>query len=175
MKIQVVFVCFGVFLLQTSLSTQAMSLDIKPGLWEISWKDNLKGNPIPDSELAKMPPEQRAKMAEIFKKRQAMSQKTHTTKSCLTKDNIDNALSDHEGKDHCTNTIVSDTSTKSEFKFQCTGKESRSGVMKIEALSRESIRHTVNMKMNSGKSTFDMESTGKWISTQCGDVKPKLR
>jgi hypothetical protein len=43
--------------------------------------------------------------------------------------------------------------------------------MKTEALSRESIKNSILMQVNSGKGSISNESTGKWISTDCGKVK----
>lgn len=168
MKMQLTLIGFGAMLMLSSLSIHAEPLDIKPGLWEVTYKTDMSGSTIPEDALKNMPQERREKMLDMLKNRKA---KTHTVQSCLTKDNLDRPFKGQNTEDHCTNTVVTATRTKAEYKFQCSGKDARSGVMKTEALSRESIKNSMLMQVNSGKGSITNESTGKWISADCGKVQ----
>ncbi len=158
----------GTLLLLFTLTVHAAPLDIKTGLWEVSSKTDMNGSPIPADVLKQMPPDQRAKMMAIFKNRKAT---THTIQSCITKDDLDRPFKAQDEEENCKSTIVTATPTKAEYKIQCSGTEAHSGVMKIEALSRESIRGSTTMQVNSGKGTVANEMSGRWISANCGNVK----
>jgi hypothetical protein len=168
MKMQSTLIGFSAMLMLSSLTIHAEPLDIKLGLWEVTYKTDMSGATIPEDALKSMPPERRAKMLEILKNRKA---KTHTVQSCITRDNLDRPFKGQDKEEHCSNTIVTATRTKAEYKFQCSGEEARNGVMKTEALSRESIKNSMLMQVNSGKGSISNESTGKWISADCGKVK----
>lgn len=159
---------FGTLLLLFTLPVHAAPLDIKPGLWEVSSKTDMSGSTIPAGVLEKLPPDRRAKMMAILKNRKAT---THTVQSCITKDELDRPLKAQDEEASCKSTVVTATSTKAEYKIQCSGSEAHSGVMKIEALSRESIRGSTIMQINSGKGTVANEMSARWISANCGNVK----
>ena len=147
------------------LLARAESIDLKPGLWEVTYKTDMSGMPIPADVLKSMPPEKRAKMEAAFKNRKA---EFHTIQSCLSKENFDRPLKaqDRENDKDCTNTIVTSTPATTEINFQCSGREARSGNSKIEALSRERIKSTMQMK--TAEATITNVSTGKWLSADCG-------
>ena len=49
-----------------ALATETPQLNVKLGLWEISTFPQVNGSlPITDEQLQKLPPDQRAKMAEV--------------------------------------------------------------------------------------------------------------
>lgn len=159
---------FGALLLLSTLTVHAAPLDIKPGLWEVSSKTDMNGSPIPADVLNQMPPAQRAKMMAMFKNRKAMM---HTIQSCISKDDLDRPFKAQDEEANCKSTIVTATATKAEYRIQCSGSEAHSGVMKIEALSRESIKGSTIMQVNSGKGSVANEMSGRWISANCGNVK----
>lgn len=157
-------------LLLSTLSVHADPLDVKLGLWEITYTTQMTGMPIPESALKDMAPEQRARLEAIMKKRQALGPQSHTHKTCLTQEKMNRPFDKQgDGEDkNCTNTILTATRTEQEYKIQCTGPDAHSGVMHIDALSRESIKSTI--KMNSGQGTVNNEMTGHWIAADCGKV-----
>lgn len=159
---------FGALLLLFTFTVHAAPLDIKPGLWEVSTKTDMSGSPIPAEVLAQMPPDRREQMMAMFKNRKAA---THTIQTCLTKDDLGRPFKAQDEEASCKSTIVTATPTKAEYKIQCSGSEAHSGVMKIEALSRESIRGSTIMQVNSGKATVANEMSGRWVAANCGNVK----
>lgn len=158
----------GALLLLFTFTVHAAPLDIKPGLWEVSTKTDMSGSPIPAEVLEQMPTDRREKMMAMFKNRKAA---THTIQTCITKDDLNRPFKAQDEEANCKNTIVTATPTKAEYKIQCSGSETHSGVMKIEALSRESIRGSTIMQVNSGKGTVANEMSGRWVSANCGNVK----
>ena len=159
---------FGALLLLSTLTVHAAPLDIKPGLWEVTSKTDMSGSPIPADVLNQMPPDRRAQMMAMFKNRKAA---THTIQTCITRDDLERPFKAQDEETNCKSTIVTATPTKAEYRIQCSGTEAHSGVMKVEALSRESVRGSTTMQINSGKGTVANEMSGRWISANCGNVK----
>ena len=84
-------------------------LDVKLGLWETTTVNEMSGMPpMPAEVLAKLTPEQRAKMEAAFKARAAQGPRTTTQRTCLTKEELSKplALGDDNDKS-CARTIIS--------------------------------------------------------------------
>jgi len=185
-----------------SVNSGAVQVDVKPGLWEHSVKFDEKSLAAAQKEhqqeiqqgiaemkkrLADIPPEQRAQIAAIMKANGgdldspdvgAMVQKLvpkepMVSKECLTQAQINEGLmSSSQG--NCKNQITQISGNT--FKVVSDCKES--------ALSRrDEVLITVqNQKLYTGKALFDSDKaggtpmqatiTGKWLSSDCGDIKP---
>jgi hypothetical protein len=117
-----------------------------------------------------MPPEARARMEAAMKKRQSQVPKSHTYKTCLTQKDLSRPFGKQKDTedDKCTNTILTATRTVQEYKMECGGSAPHSGVMRIEALSRERIKSTMKMNMNSSRGVVNMEISGRWLAADCG-------
>jgi hypothetical protein len=158
-------------LLATHPALAAEPMDLKLGLWETTVTTNISGSPMPESALKQMSPEQRARIEAAMKKREAQGPRSHTTRSCLTKEKLNRPF-EKQGEpanSNCKNTIVTATRTVQEYKIQCTGPEAHSGVMHMEAQSPERFKSTV--KMNSSRSTINVELNGHWVGADCGKEK----
>src|SRR5579884_3172205 len=93
MKKQPLFLCGLVCLLALSAAGDSQPLNLKLGLWETTIDNRTSGAPpIPDSVLAKMTPEQRARMEAALKARGAGGSQPRTYKNCLTKEGLNKAL-----------------------------------------------------------------------------------
>lgn len=153
---------------QTSQAPKA-ALNVKLGLWEVTSSAQTSGTPdVPD--LQKLPPDQRAKAEAMMKAMMAGAATPHTTKSCLTRERLERDLFQDNGRNNCTQTAVTNTSSVYAFKFVCTGRNAMSGEWKFEALSPEAVK-------GSGTMTFENNMTAKttmaakWLAASCGDVK----
>ncbi|HTI78841.1 MAG TPA: DUF3617 domain-containing protein [Acetobacteraceae bacterium] len=157
------------------MSALAATLDVKPGLWEVTTQGETTGvPPIPPQVLAQMSPAQRAQMMAAMQGR--MNQPT-VTRSCLTKKMIDRGMSfDRPGDDHCTQTVTGSSAHSLDVRVVCTGeqREKTTGSMHVDATSRESITGAFNMVSTDGTNTMTMKRTlqGKWLGSNCGNVKP---
>jgi hypothetical protein len=129
-------------------------LNVQPGLWETTSVTERSGVlPIPADALAKMPPEQRARIEAQLK-----STPTTTTKqSCFTPEEVAKGFG-------WNNTL----------KWECDGAQKGSGSMKIEAPDSSHVNSLINITMgvNGREMTMKITNTAKWLSNSCGDVKP---
>src|ERR1035437_7665315 len=88
-------------------------LNPKEGLWEMTSTHTMTGMPpIPADTLAKMPPEQRARMEAAMKQSGAGVPKTDVRKHCVTKEKLEKQSAFDDNRKDCTRTIV--ISTRSE-------------------------------------------------------------
>ncbi|MGB6875809.1 MAG: DUF3617 domain-containing protein [Candidatus Acidiferrales bacterium] len=149
-------------------------LNVKPGLWEVAVTMNgLPAMPaIPDSILAQMPPDQRAKMEAMMKGQPI------TTKSCVTKDKLEKSEAFRNAPKSCTYTIVSSTSSKLEMKTECTKNGTKmTGNFLVEAIDSEHIKGSMRMNSSGGNTSegnnamnMNTTFTEKWLGADCGEV-----
>jgi hypothetical protein len=162
------------FAMQSGSSIQPMN--VKLGLWETTITSTMTGLPaIPDSALAQMPPDQRAKIEQMIQERNG---KPTTTKSCLTKEKLQNTNPFQKAPPGCTYTVLSSTGSKMEVKMECV----RNGMtvtsnIAVTASDPENVKGTVHMNTTSsdagGSGAMKMDSTftSKWLGSACGDVQ----
>jgi uncharacterized protein DUF3617 len=155
-----------------SAGDKIQPLDVKLGLWEITTTVAMTGMPampnIPPDVLAKMPPEQRAKM------QAAMGGTPTARKVCITKEKMDKQTAFNDERKNCTRTVVSSSGSKLEMKMQCTEQDATmNGTIHVEALNSENVKGTVRMAMNGGGRNMNMNSdfTSRYLGSACGDVK----
>jgi len=170
MKIKIALI---VILLATAdgwAAQKLQPLNVKLGLWETSVTVNSSGAPpIPPEALAKMSPEQRARMEERLK-----GAHSSTQKSCLTKEKLEKGLAFEEKRQNCKRTIVSSSSTHMEMQFDCTTERMKiSGTGKVDVENPESMKGTFHMTATSERGAMETTSniSGKWIGAACGDVE----
>lgn len=152
-------------------------LNVKLGLWETTVTSTMSRLPtIPDSALAQMPPEQRVRIQQMIEERNG---KPTTTKSCLTKEKLQNTNPFQKAPQGCTYTVVSSSGSKMEVKMECVrnGMTMTSNVS-VTASDSENVKGTVRMNTtdsdtSSGSHSMKMDSsfTSKWIGSSCGDVQ----
>lgn len=160
--------------------------DAKVGLWESTVTTEITGMPampampaIPEESLAKMPPAQRAQVEAMMKGRGGMgSPRTTTSKSCLTRESLNKALFDNQDQS-CTRKLVSSSSTSQQIHFDCTRSNMKTtGDLNLERVDAEHVKGTMVMKSagtdagNGRNMDMKMSFNTKWLSPDCGDVKP---
>jgi len=150
-------------------------LNVREGLWEVTVTRSMTGMPatptIPPETLAKMPPEQRARVEAMMKG----GASTDVRKECVTKEKLEKHTAFSNNRGDCTRTVVSSTGRKMEMKFHCEEKQSSSdGTFVMEALGSDNVKGTMHMVSNtSGGHTMTMDFTiaSKYLGQDCGDVK----
>jgi hypothetical protein len=154
-------------------------LNVKPGLWEITSTHSMTGMPamptIPEDTLAKMPPEQRARVEAMMKNGMG-APKTETRKDCVTKEKIEKSLAFDDNKRECTRTVLQSTGSRLEMKLHCAGKDQQmtsDGTFAIEAMGSDSAKGSMHLVSNGNGHTIniDFTFTSKYIGPDCGDVK----
>ena len=144
------------------------ALDIKPGQWETTISTDMNGPPpVPPEVLARLTPEQRARIEQRTK---SLSGRTTTHKGCLTKEKLDKpALFGNEQKS-CTYAIKTSTASTQEIGVECANERMKStGMVRIQALDSENVKASVHMTMTFGDQTSEINSswTSKWIGPSC--------
>lgn len=148
-------------------------LDVKLGLWEATIKIQSNGGmPISPALLARLTPEQRARIEERLKAQSGASPRTITYKTCLTKEKRDQERYGLD-KQGCTQTIITSTSTKLVGKTTCLEQGTKlAGTLELEATSREHVKGTMHMTATGDNGAMKVDDTydGKWVGASCGNV-----
>jgi hypothetical protein len=150
-------------------------LNVKTGLWESTATSTTSGQmPIPAELLARLTPEQRAKMEARMNANanSAPRTRTFTSKGCETKEKL--AEQPFANQKECKETVLSSTASRIELKVSCDlGDVHSSGTMHIEALSPEAVKGSGQMTSDGGghSMTINTAFSAKWVGPSCGDVK----
>ena len=155
----------------------------KAGLWEVTSK--LGGSAEMDKamaqmqqQMASMPPDQRKQMEAMLAK-QGMSMTSTpggvVSKMCITKDMVERGQMPAQTQGDCTSTTSNKSSAGMTFKFTCASPPS-SGEGQYTFMGDSA--YTMKMKINTqqqGKSVVTtMDTSGKWLGTDCGNIKPMV-
>jgi uncharacterized protein DUF3617 len=158
-------------------------LNVKDGLWEITVTHSSSDLPhMPEDALAKLPPDQRARIEEIMKEKgMTMSGNTTVVKSCVTKEKIEKGMAfATENKDNnCTHTLMKSSSSHFEVKYHCdqSGKDGKKttidGTTTVDVVDGDNTKGSSHAVTNSdGRAmTMDFTFTSKYLGSSCGDIK----
>ena len=151
-----------------SLAWAAEGLNVRTGLWQMTYTMQNAGAPtVPKEMMDKLTPEQRARLAAAQGKRANAGPKTWIDKVCVTakdlKEGAFRADTSDEGNG-CTYKMTAQTATLQEGTSSCGGGKG-TGQIRIEALSREKMRGRMNMT-GPGISS-NMQMSGQWLSASC--------
>jgi len=146
------------------LVSHAETLDIKTGAWEVTISTAMSGMPIPKEAMAKMSPEQRARM-EASMRAQAGQGKPHTSRSCVTREDIDRGQLMRSDEPNCKRKVITQNARHLEMEEVCTGPEPSKSHFKVDATSRE--RYTGSLDTTRGDGKVHVDMTGRWIAATC--------
>jgi hypothetical protein len=152
-----------------------VTLNARPGLWEMAMSTQYSGTPaIPPDAAARLTPEQRAKVAASMAAAMAKTGAPHIFKSCVTEKTLqsgfDTGVQNTGGP--CTRTIVSSSASAMDGREECTGgRVSMTGRFHFDAPNPSTINGTVNM--NLGATTVTLKLSGKWVGADCGEYARK--
>ncbi|HUI60381.1 MAG TPA: hypothetical protein VLX90_09165, partial [Steroidobacteraceae bacterium] len=108
-----------------TLVAQAADLvkpDIKLGLWQVVNDPQVSGEmPIPEEDLAKLPPEQRARVEAGFRASVARAVRPHTYRECMTAEKLARGFDiDKKGDEaSCKRRVISSTSSELTLHDEC--------------------------------------------------------
>jgi hypothetical protein len=163
------------FSVALSSGALAATLDVKPGLWEIATQGEAGGvPPIPPQALARLSPEQRAQMMAAMQGAMTRMNQPSVSRSCVTQKMLDRGMDLDPKNGRCTHTVVASTPHSLEVRMVCTGEQKMNGTMHVDATSRETFTGALDMVSTDGTNTMTMKRTlqGRWLGSDCGDVKP---
>ena len=152
-------------------------LNVKTGLWETTMTSTATGQPPlpPDlqAKLARMPPEQRAKMEAMLKDRFGGTPQTRTYKNCITKEDLaKDPFSDPEQK--CAWTILTSTGSELEARGSSCEAGKNYGMktdvhVKMQTLDSEKVKGwgQIIMDGNGSPTKMDFTLTSRWLGASC--------
>ena len=155
----------------TPPAARADTLNAKPGAWEMTFTTQSSGMLVPPDVLAKMPPEQRAKVEQSMQARSGKP-KTHSVKTCLTKEDLDQNRIIKESDDDepgCKTSVVSKSSAKLVLERTCPAPQASTSRMSVEAQTAELLVGSMDTdRPRAGKVHIDFKS--RWLGANCTGI-----
>jgi len=152
---------------------------IRPGVWEYTTTIKSQNGEMEkamvqmEQQMASLPPEQRKMMEKSMASQGvALGSKSNSVRVCVTKENATQKfIPSSDGQ--CQQTIVRQTGNSVWFKFACKGNppSSGEGEYTFSGDSAYKGRMTVKTKTQGRTETVQMNYTGKWISSDCKNIK----
>ena len=163
-------------LVAVALAADYVKPDIKPGLWEVTHVPQVSGQmPIPEDQLAKMTPEQRARVEAAIQASMSNAQKPRVSRECMTPEKIARGfdLGKHDDAS-CTRKVITSSSTELKLHDECSKPNGKSVTdVHFQVSGGVKMTGTVNVVMSSGTQSMTINNTltGKWLGADCGNVK----
>jgi len=151
--------------------------DVKPGLWEVTTSPKISGQmPIPEEQLAKMPPEQRARVEQAMKAAVGGAAKPHVYRECMTPEKIARGFDLGKTPDagSCKRNVIKSSRNELQIHDECTRPEGKStSDFHFNVSGGTQMNGTINVVMTNGSRTMTVDGTvsGKWLGADCGSVK----
>lgn len=162
------------------LASAAGAQNLKPGLWEITHKTQSgsgqmgQGMAQMQQQMASMPPEQRKMVEEMMTKQgvKAGPAGGMSVKVCMTREMVEkNEVPAQQGD--CKTTQQSRSGNTMKMAFSCTNPPSTGeGQVTFTSPEAYSMRMAVNTKVAGKPERMNMDGSGKWLASDCGNVKP---
>jgi Spy/CpxP family protein refolding chaperone len=160
------------------LVTQAADmphLNVKLGLWEVHMVPQVSGDypSMSDDQLAKMTPEQRARIQAAMQAAMSEMNKPRVTQDCMTAEKLQRGFGEKDSV-NCKTAVMSNSSSEFESRQICTDSDgTRDSLLHVSAKGPDHVIGTVKSAMSHGGKgmTFNATMEGKWLSADCGDVK----
>ena len=144
--------------------------NVKTGQWEATTTTQSGGTlPIPPDMLAKMSPDQRAKMEAMMKAKNAQPS-TRVSRHCVKKEDLNKPLFENDGERNCKTTLLASSSTVRQVRMDCEENNTKfGGTVRIEAASPENVKITGQMSATNagGAMTINVNSSAKWVGATC--------
>jgi Protein of unknown function (DUF3617) len=152
-----------------------------PGLWEHSFtmkSDDAKMEKAMaemQKQMAAMPPDQRKQMEAAMASRGVkMGAGGSSVKVCITKEEAAKPPEARMNSGNCTQKDMQRSGNTMKFKYECTQPPSSGeGEMTFISDKAYSGKTVMNSKDPAKPQQMTMEMQGKWLASDCGDVKPR--
>jgi hypothetical protein len=131
-----------------------------------------------DKQMAAMPPEQRKMMQDMMAKQGvalggSATGGGSTLKICISKEMADRHELPAQTQGDCTTTVSDKTASGMKMSFVCKNPPSSGeGVYTFNGDSAYSMKMKINSSLKGASETTTMDSTGKWLTADCGTIKP---
>ena len=160
----------------------ASAQNLKPGLWEITNKmqsasgEMEKAMADAQREMASMPPEQRKQMEAMMAKQGvkmgAGGPGGTSTRVCMTKEMVErNEVPTQQGD--CKTSKQQRSGNTIKMAWSCTNPPSSGeGHYTIVSPEAYTMKMTMRSAMQGKAETMNMDASGKWLASDCGNIKP---
>ncbi len=155
----------------------AVKIDMEPGLWEhkmtVNDSELQKAMEEARKQLANMPAAQRKMMEDMLAAQGiGIGADGTTVKVCMTKEMIERGQLPKQNQ-NCNQEIVEAGKNRYNVVFSCDD-QSWSGISKMHFLSKKEYtgETRVIQQQNGKKEEQSITQTGKWLSADCGNIKP---
>jgi Protein of unknown function (DUF3617) len=164
----------------SALTAAAQTQAQAPGLWEHTMRVKSQDGQAEQAmaemqkQLAAMPPERRKQLEQAMASRGvSMGAQGSTSKVCLGKEEAARAAEPKMPGD-CVRKDVQRNGNSMTFKFECTKPRPSSGEGEMTFISDKAYsgKTSVTTEVAGKSQQMTMEMSGKWISSDCGDIKP---
>lgn len=153
---------------------------IKPGLWQVHSERTVDGQKAPPiaTGLDKLPPEARKQVEAMMKQRGVdMSGGGGDIKLCLSKESLDQNLwlgrQEKVGPHACKTDILSRSSSRWTWHSSCPDPQSETdGEALFNGPESYTIKVATTMTLKGETRKTNMVNTSKWLSADCGGLKP---
>ncbi|HEV8689090.1 MAG TPA: DUF3617 domain-containing protein [Ideonella sp.] len=162
----------------------AQPMKLQPGLWEQTMTMKTASGEMEakmaqmQQQMANMPPEQR-KMVEDMMARQGVgmsgSGRNTTIRMCISAEQAERAeMPQHEG--NCKQEMLERSGGTVRYKFSCTGEHPTSGEGEYTMTNPNSYsgKASVLTQVKGKPEKIDMTTNGRWVSADCGAIKPRV-
>ncbi len=152
-----------------------LSLDVTPGLWEVSSSGSVSGMPqIPPEMLAKLKPDQQAMATAMALAIVLQAGMPHRLQFCVTPQQVRQGLDlDRIGGD-CRRTIRSSSPAGLDMQVECGGRDRVTGVVHLRVVDRATVSGDIDVHEGIGGTSAAIRQSlhGRWLGASCGDVRP---
>jgi hypothetical protein len=155
----------------------------KPGLWEMTNKMQSSSGEMEkamanmEKQMASMPPEQRKQMQDMMAK-QGMSMTPGagggmSMKMCITKEMAERNELPQQQQGDCKTTRSPASGNTVKFSYACTQPPSNGeGVMTFSGDTAYTMKMNTTTTVKGKPEKMTMDASGKWLSADCGAIKP---
>jgi hypothetical protein len=164
-------------LLATAAQAQ-LQTQMQPGLWETTMQMKSQSGEMEkamaqaQAAMAKMTPEQRKQMeAMMGKNGMAMGGAPNTVRMCISPEQA--AMRQIPARDGCTHTMQHSGNT-TRMQFSCAGNPPSTGEGQFTLLNPKAYdgEFTFTTQRKGQPEVMQMKQSGKWLSADCGGIKP---
>jgi Protein of unknown function (DUF3617) len=168
---------FAIAVAAATISALAAAPNARPGLWERTVIRQMEGAPPPPVATGtKLTPEQRARIEQMMTARGATAPTTSVVRYCITPEAAqrwDSFAQDNGGEGKCERTAQDESAGSLRMSLVCGGGKQQ-GTVTLTAAEPNRVRGTITwVRHDDGgdrKTTIEIDS--RWLSADCGAVKP---
>ncbi len=161
---------------------QAQTQKLAPGLWENTTQMNIssaaggtdEAMARMQKEMAAMPPEQRKMVQDMMAKQGVgMGAQPNSVRVCVSAEQAEKGTLPQDGR--CTQDSLQRSGNTLRMKFSCQGPPPSSGEGEYTFSSNKAYsgRMKVVTSVKGQPASMNMEVSGRWISADCGTLKPR--